>query len=1565
MQKAIFFLLFAFCIASALGIDAPFAPFPPDNGTNVPVTGVLSWVVPGTNLIVDGVFEGSRRSGWKPIGGFIAAGPSRAYSGTQSAVLSYGTTKIMYQDVQLPSAPSEISLSWADRLEHSAANPAAMDWGLTVEIWETNNAFLSRIYQSPTLLAATNDWTLRSTSLNEFVNRKIRLAFIYFSPVDGGGAYLDDVAVNVSTTPQQFEVQLSPDNLFAVATTSIVSRPFLNFTNLNLDQKYYWKASAITGDQRAESSVWSFKTALNTASTMLAIQDLDPLLAGYPIRFNVQRSLASGLTTNLVTPIRFALLSHTRVPSLVLSTLNLWNGIVEVRNVGAASVPLQNWRIVLYDVTTWPEPRDTFVIPSGTVGPLSGFTLRERFTRPGLYPTFNLGLDLSWSASGSNAVAAVLLQDPDGKCIDFVCTGSIDPRDIHTPIPVPIDQWRGPPADLPTLPQTNIVRFTGVDTDTGADWRSSRTSASLPYPYANGYELTPNSVNFVGSDQDAETIAILLTNTSSNLLLVAEDAELAIGTLPLRRIFPAWQVSLSLPATIHESSTSPEILCHASIPFPLSTNLTVHLHSDNPLLQFAPIQFSAGETNVSFTLSLIDDSVWNWERVSTITGDAGFLTVAPATVKLLDDEPVDIRISAPDVVAETSKTIQVEIQIAPAFAADVTLIVHSSSTNLLAPQTIQITAGQTNVSFTANIVPDGMITGNKEAVISIGVNDSIVNRTIAIRDNEYTDRELSLIIPPSVVVSTNSQTFDCQVQLSALSSGFVVKLTDDAGGLLHMPTEITIPPGETNVTFQLTVPGAPYQPARAFLVTAQIDDFAPSIAPIEIRREDGWSFDLGAVSQVFDGSRQRLVFACATNNTVSWMNPETGELDYTLQIGASPGAMALSDDGSKLFCAIAGEQTIRRIDMATRNPDMTISNVNSSVRSILVFAGATNAIAVASGPFDKLDISFYIDEVKARSFPNSYFLAACLGSIVAEPAGLFVFRGGQITNSESSRDTPRFNLVQDVTGAFYSDLQLAPQSSRHPLRILPDILLGGSFNFDLLNPAVNYTVAWNQNKVALLGLGKTFVLRTDRLRSGPPADLVMSIDAAPVVELGKPWNVAITVSNAGPSSVTAAKVSGNFQYFETTGRKYHHNISKGVLRYNPYGYDTIFDWHIGQMQPGEVQSCFLTLTNVWNSIGPSGMANWNAFVTVDSSQPDLDPRGAFQDVPVDIVPPHDLAEYILPFPTGLIYRYIDVPGSGLLWIGGSGGWLDVKSVRQLPLPSFPFSYAVGLSSDEKAIWSGLNRYSLPDMTLTHSFGPATNLIVLPGQPERVISVAYGSPNATVPATLTTTNGINPNGVWVGYVLKPIDHDTFLAYSPERHVLDIVAVFDEGLTISNSYTNVIATDRFACFNGRIYSPDGAVRTIPDFSLEEPFAINAAVAVTVVPALDRVVFAVPGALKIFTLRGRQFVGEIPFEGAADLRDIIYVEDDRCAVISGYNLYFIRNPLLAPLRLKSQHIASAQLKLDFNAVVGATYQLQMAESLEGPWIPIKTFTTTSTDESQFVEVGTSPQFFRLLVP
>ncbi|PYJ04915.1 MAG: hypothetical protein DME25_09325, partial [Verrucomicrobia bacterium] len=461
-------------------------------------SGYGSWVINDGNLDPDG-----------------PDGPLPPLEGKFNAMTAQigGGEHLLFHDVFLPPDALRATLSWSDRI-HNHAIFFSSQQQFRVEVRDTNQNLLAVAYQTQDGDPYLNDWTQRSYDLSGFRGQTVRLAFLEQDGIGYFNAHLDAASVRLAApeTPTTFDVYLGtaptagPADFRGNTTNAFWSSP-----SLALNTKYYWQIVARRGAGLARGPVWQFTTRgigavdhfewgriaspqlvdQRFAATLTAKDDINNTVKNFNGRVTVTGLPGSGTGSSVV------------IAELEIGTRDR----VEFANASDSALDLSGWQITVYDVVSWPAPLVTVTVPAETICPPGAlFQLEDNGQAPGQFPNFHAGTNVNWGFSALGNPIAVLLRDARGEVVDFACAGNADPALITRPMPIPAEEWSGPPvlAVLPFLALT-LQRVGNSDHNDASDWTLATNTfgflnhgLSLPFvrPLATG--LTPKVLtNFV------------------------------------------------------------------------------------------------------------------------------------------------------------------------------------------------------------------------------------------------------------------------------------------------------------------------------------------------------------------------------------------------------------------------------------------------------------------------------------------------------------------------------------------------------------------------------------------------------------------------------------------------------------------------------------------------------------------------------------------------------------------------------------------------------------------------------------------------------------------------------------------------------------------------------------------------------------------------------------------------------------------------------------------------------------------------------------------------------------
>jgi hypothetical protein len=320
-------------------------------------------------------------------------------------------------------------------------------------------------------------------------------------------------------------------------------------------------------------------------------------------------------------------------------------------------------------------------------------------------------------------------------------------------------------------------------------------------PLATGAPVSPSTATFVKGVWKG---GVSLTQATPSMFLRA----IGSGQNAITNRFNVIQKALSVngaAAALETDGTSRNITL--SIPVVSANDTIITLTSSDPARISLPATCTipAGQTSITFPLTIIDDSLVEGPQVITLSASAATFVSASSTVALQDDETASLTVTLPASVTEGLNAAgTVTSSVAP--ARDVVITLASSLTSrATVPAQVTLRAGQTSVNFTLTTIDDILITGNAPATISSTVSgwtgdSSIIN----VIDN---DVWLLVTLPDGLVWEGQTLTGAGEVRMGGtLSSNLAVALVASDTSEVGVPAVVTIPAGQTYANFTITLP---------------------------------------------------------------------------------------------------------------------------------------------------------------------------------------------------------------------------------------------------------------------------------------------------------------------------------------------------------------------------------------------------------------------------------------------------------------------------------------------------------------------------------------------------------------------------------------------------------------------------------------------------------------------------------------------------------------------------------------------------------------------------------------
>lgn len=272
---------------------------------------------------------------------------------------------------------------------------------------------------------------------------------------------------------------------------------------------------------------------------------------------------------------------------------------------------------------------------------------------------------------------------------------------------------------------------------------------------------------------------------------------------------PDKQTHLLLPAALTEGGGSGTGTMMVA-PAPAS-NLTVSLASNRPgeELSFpATVIVPAGQTEVSFTVTAINDTRIDGSQSVTLTASAATWPSAGATLLVHDNETTTMTLTLPASVTEGAAPVtnQARVNLPAAAVVPVTVNLASNDvTELQVPATVTIPQGQTQAFFTLTLPDDTLLDGPQSAMVTASMtNWPVANATTQVLDNEA--RQLSVTLVSPRLESAGVQAAGGVVSVpGTLMSPLTVSLASSDTTELQVPASVVIAAGASSHSFDLTL----------------------------------------------------------------------------------------------------------------------------------------------------------------------------------------------------------------------------------------------------------------------------------------------------------------------------------------------------------------------------------------------------------------------------------------------------------------------------------------------------------------------------------------------------------------------------------------------------------------------------------------------------------------------------------------------------------------------------------------------------------------------------------------
>ncbi|HKQ38257.1 MAG TPA: CARDB domain-containing protein, partial [Verrucomicrobiae bacterium] len=432
--------------------------------------------------------------------------------------------------------------------------------------------------------------------------------------------------------------------------------------------------------------------------------------------------------------------------------------------------------------------------------------------------------------------------------------------------------------------------FLSADTSIGADQFLSALSFSGTLNA--GQSITRTQQVTLPNFGTGNRYFVVETDAGSQMFEDNEGNNAAIATQPT--VLPATLILSLSPNTVLESAGVHASLGTITRNSDVASALSVTLLNDLPSKIVVPsgLTIPIGSASTNFFIEVLNDAIAESNVVATIIAQAASHMSGTNTLTITEDDrpALTLRLSAASV-SESAFSGAVTGTIRRNANTNQPLTVNLTSDRpsaLTVPPTVTIPAGETNVTFNLTPVGDDVVTGDRVVqILAAASGFSSVSAPITVLDDDTVSLSLQLSdnsVPENVV----NPAATAVVTRSPVNSGSLrIRIQGANASVLQLPAEVTIPPNQSAVTFNVNVRddnlafgshGATIN-ADALALDGTAIPGAHASAPFLVVDNDGPTLSLSINAAV-------IAEGASTSATVTRNTPATNSL--TVNLSAAP-----------------------------------------------------------------------------------------------------------------------------------------------------------------------------------------------------------------------------------------------------------------------------------------------------------------------------------------------------------------------------------------------------------------------------------------------------------------------------------------------------------------------------------------------------------------------------------------------------------------------------------------------------------------------------------------------------
>jgi hypothetical protein len=275
------------------------------------------------------------------------------------------------------------------------------------------------------------------------------------------------------------------------------------------------------------------------------------------------------------------------------------------------------------------------------------------------------------------------------------------------------------------------------------------------------------------------------------------------------------------------------------------------------------VTIAAGATTGDFTILAVDDFIVDGDQTSTISVGAAGYVGASEVLTVTDNEVARLSVTiATTDVAEGSTTTAVVTRNTGTSGELLVTLSSSDFGEASVPATVTIADGQDNVEFAISGVEDGIVDGDQTATITASVAGYVPgNEVVTVVDTD--GPTLALTFSASSVSEAGGVITATLSRNTSSSASLEVAVSNDDPTAASVPAAVTIPAGQSSVTFEVTgVDDDLVDGDQTAVITASAGGFVAGSASVLVVDDDiatlSLNIDIDSISEA-DGSTTAIL----------------------------------------------------------------------------------------------------------------------------------------------------------------------------------------------------------------------------------------------------------------------------------------------------------------------------------------------------------------------------------------------------------------------------------------------------------------------------------------------------------------------------------------------------------------------------------------------------------------------------------------------------------------------------------------------------------------------------------